>query len=139
MMSAFETMSVFYECQRCTACCRWPGQVRLTDNEIGQLATHLGLFGDEFIQQYLRLTRDRRSLALMEKGNGECVFLRDRDCTVQTVKPRQCRDFPNLWNFPGFERECRAVAQTTASAEHPAGQSTHPADASRRNPDIASR
>ena len=79
MMSAFETMSVFYECQRCTACCRWPGQVRLTDNEIGQLATHLGLFGDEFIQQYLRLTRDRRSLALMEKGNGECVFLRDRE------------------------------------------------------------
>ncbi|NJM55265.1 MAG: hypothetical protein HC841_04560 [Verrucomicrobiae bacterium] len=23
-------MPIFHECQRCTACCRWPGQVRLT-------------------------------------------------------------------------------------------------------------
>ena len=130
-------MPVLCECQRCTACCRWPGQVRLTDEEIGQLAAHLGLSGDEFIQQHLRLTRDRRGLALMEKGNGECIFLRDRDCTVQPVKPRQCRDFPNRWNFPGFEKECLAAARTTASAAHPSGQSKHPADASRRSPDIA--
>ena len=111
-------MSVSYKCQRCTACCRWPGQVRLTDDEIGQLATHLGLSGDEFIQQYLRLMRDRSGLALMEKENGECVFLRGSECVVQQVKPRQCCDFPNRWNFPGFEKECRAVARTTASAEH---------------------
>jgi len=30
-------MPIFYECQRCTACCRWPGQVRLTDEEITEL------------------------------------------------------------------------------------------------------
>ncbi|MEJ0090969.1 MAG: hypothetical protein WDM80_14655 [Limisphaerales bacterium] len=31
-------MPIFYECQRCTACCRWPGQVRLADVEITRLA-----------------------------------------------------------------------------------------------------
>lgn len=131
-------MLVSYECQRCTACCRWPGQVRLTDDEIGQLAAHLGLSGDEFIQQYMRLTRDRHGVALMEKGNGECIFLRDRDCTIQSVKPRQCRDFPNSWNFPGFEKECRAIARTTASAADSLGQPTHLSDASRHNPDTVS-
>jgi len=131
-------MPVLYECHRCTACCRWPGQVRLTDDEIGQLAAHIGLSKDEFIQRYLRLTSDRHGLALMEKENGECVFLRGSDCVIQPVKPRQCRDFPNHWNFPGFEKECRAVAQTTASAEDPSGQSTHPADTSSRSPDTAS-
>jgi hypothetical protein len=24
-------------------------------------------------------------------------------------KPQQCRDFPNRWNFPGSEKDCRAI------------------------------
>ena len=63
----------------------------------------------DFIQQYTRLRQDRRGLALLEKPNGECVFLEGNDCSVQPVKPRQCREFPNLWNFPGFEKVCRAI------------------------------
>ena len=44
-----------------------------------------------------------------DKPGGECIFLEGRDCAVQPVKPQQCRDFPNGWNFPGFEKICRAV------------------------------
>src|SRR5437899_10622227 len=94
---------IFLECQRCTACCRWPGQVRLTDLEIARLAAFRGLSEHDFIQQFTRLSQDRRGLALQEKPNGECVFLDGLDCAVQPVKPQQCRDFPNLWNFPGSE------------------------------------
>jgi len=100
---------IFLECQRCTACCRWPGQVRLTDAEITRLAAFHGLGEFEFIQRFTRLRPDRRGLALLDKPNGECIFLAGADCTVQAVKPQQCRDFPNLWNFPGFERTCRAM------------------------------
>jgi uncharacterized protein len=103
-------MPVFYQCQRCTACCRWPGQVRLSDEEIGRMAAHLGLGEDEFIQDYTRVRPDRRGLALKDKGNGECILLEDSSCRVQPVKPQQCRDFPNLWNFPGFQKECDAIA-----------------------------
>ena len=100
---------VYYECVRCTECCRWPGEVRLTDDEITCIAAFLRLSEFDFVQHYTRLRADRHGLALQEKPNGECILLDGRDCTVQPVKPQQCRDFPNGWNFPGFEKICRAV------------------------------
>jgi hypothetical protein len=111
-------MPVFLECQRCTACCRWPGQVRLTEAEISRLAAFKGLTESEFIQQFTRLTQDRRGLALMDKPNGECIFLDGENCAVQPVKPQQCRDFPNLWNFPGSEKFCRAIPRVVGEAEY---------------------
>jgi Fe-S-cluster containining protein len=81
----------------------------LTDEEIARLAAFKGMSEHDFIQKFTRLRHDRRGLALQEKPNGECVFLEGNDCAVQAVKPQQCRDFPNLWNFPGFEKICRAI------------------------------
>ncbi len=108
-------MPIFHECQRCTACCRWPGQVRLAEGEIAKLAAHLLLTESAFIQEFTRLADDRRGLALQDKPNGECVFLAGSDCRVQPVKPQQCRDFPNLWNFPGFEAHCRAIPRDVSA------------------------
>lgn len=31
-------MPIFWECDRYTACCRWPGQVRLTDADVTRTA-----------------------------------------------------------------------------------------------------
>lgn len=100
---------VFYQCQRCTACCRWPGFVKLTEDDIRALADHLGVSEWEFIQTYTRLRPRRDGLALTDKPNGECIFLDGRDCRVQAVKPGQCRGFPNEWNFPGWREVCEAV------------------------------
>ena len=111
-------MRILYECQRCTACCRWPGQVRLTDEEIARLATFKGLMEFEFTQRFTTLAQDRRGLVLEEKPNGECIFLDGEDCSVQAVKPQQCRDFPNLWNFAGFEQLCRALPRSVGEAEY---------------------
>ncbi len=72
----------------------------------------------EFIQRYTRLRQDRRGLALAEQANGECILLEGNDCAVQPVKPRQCRDFPNLWNFPGFEQTCRALPRLVSEEEY---------------------
>ena len=102
-------MPVHYECVRCTECCRWPGQVRLSDAEISRMAEFLGVSEFDFIDRYTRLRADRRGLALRDKPGGECIFLDGRDCAVQPVKPQQCRDFPNGWNFPGFEKICCAL------------------------------
>ncbi len=101
-------MPIFWECDRCTACCRWPGQVPLEPAEITRLAGFLGLAEDAFIQRYTRLNSRRNGLALVDQADGSCVFLEGRDCRVNAVKPRQCREFPNLWNFPGFTEVCRA-------------------------------
>jgi Fe-S-cluster containining protein len=101
-------MPIFYACDRCTACCRWPGQVRIDEEEIARMARFLGETEFDFIQKYTRLAEDRQGLALQDKQNGECIFLQGNECVVNAVKPQQCRDFPNLWNFPGFQEVCRA-------------------------------
>lgn len=111
-------MPIFYACERCAACCRWPGLVRLTDAEITAMAGHLGLTEFAFIQQYTRVAPDQRGLALTDQANGACVFLEDGNCRVQAVKPQQCRDFPNLWNFPGFEKICHALPHEVTAAEY---------------------
>jgi Fe-S-cluster containining protein len=90
--------------------------VRLTDAEIAKLATFKGMSEHDFIQQFTRLRHDRSGLALMEKPNGECIFLDGENCSVQPVKPQQCRDFPNLWNFPGFEKVCHAIPRMVDDA-----------------------
>lgn len=111
-------MPIFYECQRCTACCRWPGEVRLSEAEISRLAFFKGITESEFVQKFTRLTRNRAGLALLDKPGGECIFLEGVDCAVQEVKPQQCRDFPNLWNFPGFEKICAAIPRHVTNEEY---------------------
>ena len=86
--------------------------------EIEAMAAFKQLSEDEFIQAYTRLRRDRQGLALAEKENGECIFLEGHDCSVQPVKPRQCRQFPNLWNFPGFEKQCHAIPKLVEEEEY---------------------
>ena len=100
---------VRYECTRCGNCCRWPGFVAVSNEEIGDLADHLGFSEDDFIQCFTRLRPNREGLALIDNEHGECVFLSGQDCLVQPVKPRQCRRFPNEWNQPGWRETCQAV------------------------------
>lgn len=98
-----------YVCQRCTACCKWPGDVRLDGGEIALIASFLGLCEQEFIDRYTRIHSDRKSLSVIERENDECIFLADGGCLINPVKPQQCRDFPNKWNFPGWREHCRAI------------------------------
>jgi len=102
-------MDPYYQCQRCGNCCRWPGLVKLTEEDITAISAFLGLSEDDFIQQHTRLRPRRDGLALLDKGNGECAFLDGRDCRIQPVKPAQCRGFPNEWNFPGWREVCEAI------------------------------
>lgn len=110
-------MPIFYECDRCTACCRWPGDVRLADGEAEIIAASLGMAPDDFIQGWTRLNRSRTGLSLEDKPDGSCIFLDGNDCRIQAVKPAQCRGFPNLWNFPGFEQTCRAKPREVTAEE----------------------
>ena len=63
----------------------------------------------DFVQKFTRLRPHRDGLSLLDKENGECIFLEGGDCRVQEAKPIQCRGFPNRWNFPGWRSVCEAV------------------------------
>jgi hypothetical protein len=92
--------------------------VQVTDPEIARLAEFRGMSEYDFIQQFTRLRHDRSGLVLQEKPDGSCVFLDGNDCSVQPVKPQQCRDFPNLWNFPGFEKVCHAIPRLVSDQHY---------------------
>ena len=110
-----ENPAIHYTCQRCTNCCRWPGIVRVGEDEIAAIAAHMGMAGQEFIDRHTRLRPDRRGLSLLEKPDASCEWLDGRDCRLQNVKPAQCRAFPNDWNFPGWREKCEAVPSLAAS------------------------
>lgn len=63
-----------------------------------------------FIDDYTRLRMNRNGLSLIEKENHECIMLDGNACRINPVKPRQCRGFPNQWNFPGWQKVCQAKA-----------------------------
>ena len=111
-------MPVYYDCQRCTACCRWPGQVKLGLREIDAIANYLGLEVESFTERYTQLRPDRTGLSLQNKVDGACIFLDGKDCRIQAVKPRQCRGFPNTWKFPGFEKVCEARPREVSQEEY---------------------
>lgn len=100
---------VFYVCQRCTACCKWPGDVRLDAADVPRIAAFLGLSEEAFVNRHTRLRGDRQGLSLLEKANHECCMLDGADCQIHPVKPEQCAGFPNRWNFPGWRDLCQAV------------------------------
>ncbi len=100
----------YYVCQRCTACCKWPGDVRIEEDEIAPIAAYLGMSEEEFIARYTRLRTNRQGLSLIEKENHECIMLEGNACRIHAVKPEQCRGFPNKWNFPGWRQVCEAKA-----------------------------
>lgn len=102
-----------YLCQRCGNCCRWPGDVIVTEQEVDQIATHMGLPITEFVQKFTRLSANRQHLSLVEKDDGSCHFLDGRNvCRIQPVKPAQCSGFPNRWRFDGWREICEAVEVT---------------------------
>jgi Fe-S-cluster containining protein len=108
---------VHYVCQRCTACCKWPGDVRIEDDEVLRIANFLGLSERRFLDQFTRLRTNRQGLSLIEKTNHECIMLDGNSCRVHEVKPDQCSGFPNKWNFPGWRQVCEAIPYSVTDNE----------------------
>lgn len=108
-----------YRCTRCGACCRWPGDVCLEEGEAEAIAEYLQLEMDDFIRDYCGLRQNRQGLTIIEDGQGACIMLEDGGCRINPVKPRQCRDFPNNWNFPGWREVCKAEPIDDPEHEYP--------------------
>ena len=101
--------SRLFNCQRCGACCSWPGPVRITDAEVDAIAGVLGIDPREFVAAHATLTSDRRSLTLKEKPDGTCAFLSEgKLCLIEAAKPMQCRDFPSKWRTEDIDEQCPA-------------------------------
>ena len=104
-----------FVCCRCGNCCRWPGAVILASGEAEAIAAFLGMSEEVFFDAHTRITPDRRHLSLIEKPDGSCEFLTTDEtglacCAIEKVKPVQCREFPERWNFPDWQKLCGAFS-----------------------------
>jgi Fe-S-cluster containining protein len=83
-----------FGCTECGECCTGsPGYVWITEKEAEEMAQFLGIPLDEFAKKYTRKVGDRFSLKEHPK-NYDCVFLKEKRCTLYSARPKQCRTFP---------------------------------------------
>lgn len=80
-----------FVCQRCGDCCKGYGGTYITENEIDNICRFLGLGHNTFIKRYCQMSGDRPLIA--QGLDGYCIFW-DKLCTIHTVKPRMCRNWP---------------------------------------------
>ncbi len=110
-----------FQCTECGGCCTGaPGYVWVSDNEIEQMAAFLDLSTEEFSKRYLRFVNDRMSLKETHP-HYDCVFLKDKKCTIYSVRPKQCRTFPwwpqNLKSKQDWEeaaKHCEGIRKQAA-------------------------
>ncbi len=83
-----------FSCTECGQCCTGaPGYVWVSDEEIETMAAHLNLEVNQFSMRYLRRINGKLALVEMSK-TYDCVFLKERKCSIYQVRPKQCRTFP---------------------------------------------
>ncbi len=83
-----------FKCTGCGKCCTGsPGYVWIDEGEAVEMAKFLQISPEEFVEKYTRNVSGQLSLRENSK-TYDCVFLKDKQCTVYGARPYQCRKFP---------------------------------------------
>ncbi len=86
-----------FKCTGCGQCCTGgPGYVWITQEEMEAMAKQLEISLDLFKRKYTRQKDNRYALIEKKSANNEydCIFLKDKKCTIYQLRPKQCRTFP---------------------------------------------
>jgi uncharacterized protein len=84
-----------FQCTECGKCCTGgPGYVWITEEEIVEMAEFLNISPDVFKKTYVRRKDNRYALIEKKSQNYDCVFLKDKKCSIYKARPKQCRTFP---------------------------------------------
>ena len=100
-------------CESCGgACCTGAsGYIWAKYQEIEKMANFLELTVEEFATMYLKKVKHRYSLVekKLDNENYACIFFNEtlKQCSIYSVRPRQCRTFPFWDTFKNNEEEVR--------------------------------
>jgi Fe-S-cluster containining protein len=87
---------VRFQCQGSGNCCTSHGEfgfVFLTKEDRQRFAKHFKMTLDEFTKAYC--TKTDKTYSLNERpDNPDCIFLKDKRCSVYEARPTQCRTWP---------------------------------------------
>jgi Fe-S-cluster containining protein len=100
-------------CEACGGgCCTGEsGYIWAKYSEIEEMAHFLELNVEEFATMYLKKVKHRYSLVekKIDDGNYACIFFDNnkKQCTIYSVRPRQCRTFPFWETFKNDKEEVK--------------------------------
>ena len=101
-----------FRCRRSGNCCARPaGMVRVADDDVRAIASHLGMTEPAFRSRFVAASGDR----LVDGLGGRCPFLADggeASCTIHPVRPQRCRSWP-FW--PELLRSPELLAEARRS------------------------
>ena len=114
--SYFFDQGIFFECQRCGACCTGePGVIYVDKDDVLRIAHYLDLSLTRLKKKYLYPYRD--SYSIKEDTDGRCLFYQD-GCMVYPVRPGQCSTYPfwfenlrSLKRWRRVSRECAGIGR----------------------------
>jgi Fe-S-cluster containining protein len=108
-----------FHCTQCGACCTGsPGYVWISDEEIHEMSAFLNITIEQFIKKYTRSIYGRRAL-LEHPKTYDCVFLKDKTCTLYTSRPMQCRTYPWWPEILASKEAWKEEASRCEGIEHP--------------------
>lgn len=89
-----DTDGLRFECTQCGACCKNPGVILFTPQDILRVSDFLDLTPEAFKERYLAFY-DAGQWSIDVGPEQPCVFLdQEQRCSIQEVKPWQCSAYP---------------------------------------------
>jgi Fe-S-cluster containining protein len=82
-----------FTCNQCGDCCIGYGGTYVTGQDLERISAFIGINPQTFVKKFCCLSGDRQ--VLTQKEDGHCVFW-DKICTIHSVKPRMCREWPYI-------------------------------------------
>lgn len=93
MESDETSCDALFTCTQCGDCCKGYGGTYLSSMDIESIASYLGITADQLVAGYTKLSGNRR--LIRQSVNGYCIFW-DQVCTIHSVKPKMCRQWPYI-------------------------------------------
>jgi Fe-S-cluster containining protein len=113
-----------FGCTGCGACCKRPGFVFMSPEELTAIAAHLELATAAFRRRFGAYWDEAEQAWGIEAVDGRgCPLLDAEDrCTVHAVKPAQCRTFPFWPELLDDARAWEAAKSYCEGLDAPDGQ-----------------
>lgn len=95
-MKKWWATGIQFECQGSGKCCTSRGQygyVYLTREDRKRLAQHFNITTREFTKSYCKKEDGYFQLAY-QPADVDCIFFKDKSCSVYEARPTQCRTWP---------------------------------------------
>src|SRR5690606_383388 len=86
-----------FECQGSGKCCTSHGEygyVYFSKKDRKRIAKFLGLTEPQFREKYCQNVDNAWALKDRTDGSQDCIFLKEKRCSVYEARPTQCRTWP---------------------------------------------